>query len=161
TAVKLLVEAALRSPRHKALTADDLEVIHGEVVRLEQTVQGFLDFARPPAPQRRTCDLREVVAQAGGLVRGRARQPGGAVDVHGPPEPLPAAVDRGQLSTVLVNLFLNALDAMPAGGRIEVRLEAPPEEGIRLRVTDTGTGLAPEMAGRLFTPFASTKPTGT
>jgi signal transduction histidine kinase len=160
TAIKLLVEAALRAPKRRPLTDDDLAVIHGEVVRLEQTVQSFLDFARPPAPRRHACDLREVIDHAADLVRARCRQQGVTVDVRCPPEALSADVDRGQLSTVLVNLFLNALDAMPSGGRIEVALYEEPD-AIRLRVADTGPGLPPEMAGRLFAPFASTKPTGT
>jgi signal transduction histidine kinase len=160
TGIKLLVEAARRTPRRKALTAEDLEVIHGEVVRLEQTVQSFLDFARPPAPRRQACDLRDVIAQAADLVRARARQQGVALDVRGLAQPIPAEVDCGQLCTVLVNLFLNALDAMPTGGRLEVGLDRGPE-GNRVSVADTGPGLPPEMAGRLFTPFASTKPTGT
>ncbi len=70
TAVKLLVEAALRSHNRKPLTVEDLEVIHGEVARLEQTVQQLLDFARPSAPQRDRCDLRDVVGPALDLVRG-------------------------------------------------------------------------------------------
>ncbi len=73
---------------------------------------------------------------------------------------MPAEVDRGQWHTVLVNLFFNALDAMPRGGRLEVALEAA-ADGVRLRVSDTGAGIPPEMQGRLFTPFASSKPTGT
>jgi signal transduction histidine kinase len=161
TSVKLLVEAALRAPRRRALTEADLDVIHGEVVRLEQTVQSFLDFARPPAPERHVCDLRDVVTQACDLVRARARQQGVRLDIHAPAASVTADVDRGQLGTVLVNLLLNALDAMPTGGRLEVGLEAIPGEGVRLRVTDTGPGLPADMAGRLFTPFASTKPTGT
>jgi signal transduction histidine kinase len=161
TAVKLLVDAARRAPDRKALTRDDLDVIHGEVVRLEQTVQSFLDFARPPSPERRPCDLREVIAQAVDLVRVRARQQGVVLDVRTGDEPRVVEIDRGQWRTVLVNLFLNALDAMPSGGRLEVALGADAEGGVMLRVRDTGPGLAPEIVGRLFTPFASTKPTGT
>jgi signal transduction histidine kinase len=161
TGVKLLVEAALRSPQRKALTREDLEVIHGEVVRLEHTVQSFLDFARPPVPQRRPCDLRDVIAQAADLVRARARQQGVTLDVRAGDGPRTADVDPGLMGTVLVNLFLNALDAMPSGGRLGVVLDAAPGGGLSLGVEDTGPGLPPEMAGRLFTPFASTKPTGT
>ena len=81
TGVKLLVEAALRPHNRQPLSEEDLTVIHGEVVRLEQTVQCFLDFARPPAPQRAICDLREMVTQAVELVRARARQQQVAVEI--------------------------------------------------------------------------------
>jgi signal transduction histidine kinase len=161
TSVKMLVEVALRSQNRKPLTLNDLEVIHREVARLEQTVQNFLDFARLPTPQRSRCDLREVVDQAVELVRARARQQQVEVVVRRPEGEVPADVDRGQLRTVLVNLLLNALDAMPCGGRLTVDLERSPGAGIELRVSDTGGGIAPEVAGRLFTPFTSTKATGT
>jgi signal transduction histidine kinase len=161
TGIKMLVEGALRSRNPTPLNGEDLRIIHGEVARLEQTVQGFLDFARLPAPQRGPCDLREAVAQARDLVRARAEQQGVAVEVRGPDRPVVGWVDRGQFGTVLVNLFLNALDAMPKGGRLEVDLVETPEGGVRLTVQDTGPGIPPEMAGRLFTPFATTKPTGT
>jgi signal transduction histidine kinase len=161
TSIKMLVEAARRRGGGQALTGEDLEVIHGEVVRLEGTVQGFLDFARPPRPRRSACDLAGVVAGAADLVRARARQQGVAIDLRGPGGPVPAEVDREQIRTVLVNLFLNALDAMPRGGRLGVELEAGRPAGAVLRVSDTGGGIAPEIAGRLFTPFATTKPAGT
>jgi signal transduction histidine kinase len=160
-AVKMLVEAALRSENRKPLLLDDLRVVHGQIVRVEQTVQGLLDFARPPAPRRCGCDLGAVVAEAVDLVRLRAGQQKVAVAIHCPSEPVVASVDSAQLCTVLVNLLLNALDAMPQGGRLEVRLEGSSAEGIRLCVTDTGTGIAPNIADRLFTPFATTKETGT
>jgi two-component system sensor histidine kinase HydH len=160
TSIKMLVEAALRRPESKSLTREDLEVIHAEVRRLEGTVQGFLDFARPPRPERAPCDLRAVVAQSVDLVRSRARQQGVSIEVNAPGEALTADVDRGQVCTVLVNLFLNALDAMPRGGRLEVRAQGS-ADGAVLEVADTGPGIAPAVAGRLFTPFVSTKPTGT
>jgi len=160
TSVKLLVEGALRSRNRVPLSDEDLRVIHGEVVRLEQTVQGFLDFARPPALERSTVDLRDVVAQAVDLVRARARQQGVLVDVDCGTAPVVVEVDRSQFCTVLVNLFINALDAMPRGGNLQVALTAA-NGGYRLDVADSGSGIAPEIAERLFTPFTSTKPTGT
>ncbi|MCC6417369.1 MAG: hypothetical protein IT429_03890 [Gemmataceae bacterium] len=161
TGVKMLVEVALRAKNRKPLTMDDLRVIHDEVTRLEKTVQNLLDFARLPAPKRAVGDLREAIAQAVELVRARADQQRVAIAVHCPPAAVVAEVDRGQLCTVLVNLFLNALDAMPHGGRLGVDLERTAGREVRLRVTDTGNGILPEMLGDLFTPFTSSKPTGT
>jgi signal transduction histidine kinase len=167
TSIKMLVEVAQRAQNRKPLTGEDIDVIHGEIARLEQTVQGFLDFARLPSPQRSICDLRTVVAQAVDLVRARARQQNvdiavlGNGDGNGAEAPVQGYADVGQMRTVLVNLFLNALDAMPRGGRLAVGLEAAPSAEIHLSVADTGPGIAPELADRLFTPFTSTKPTGT
>jgi two-component system, NtrC family, sensor histidine kinase HydH len=161
TGIKMLVEAALRPRNPTPLNAEDLRIIHGEVARLEQTVQGFLDFARLPAPQRCRCDLRDLATQARDLVRGRAQQQGVEVNLHGLEQPAVGFVDRGQMSTVLVNLLLNALDAMPQGGRIDVELTAEGSGAVRLAVSDTGAGIPAELADRLFTPFATTKPTGT
>jgi signal transduction histidine kinase len=161
TSIKMLVEAALRLQKPRPFTRENLEVVHGEVVRLEQTVQSFLAFARPPALRRSPCDLRDVVGQAAGLVRARADQQRVGVDLRLPAEAVPAQVDGGQLGTVFVNLFLNALDAMPNGGRLDVELDRAGAGEVCCRVRDTGGGIPPAVLGRLFTPFASTKPTGT
>lgn len=160
TAIKMLVSAALRGRDGQALSVDDLRVIHGEVARLEQTVQNLLGFARPSEPRREATDLRGVADQALGLVRVRAEQQGVAVRFDRPDAPLVAEADPGQVRAVLVNLLLNALDAMPQGGTLELALEGGPG-GVRLAVLDTGTGIAPAVAGRLFTPFVSSKATGT
>src|SRR5262249_46518976 len=155
TAVKMLVEVALRSDNRKPLSLDDLRVIHREIARLEQTIQGLLDFARLPAPQRSTCDLRDVVTQAVDLVQVRARQQKVEIAAQLPPVAVSANVDPGQLRTVLVNLFLNAIDAMPRGGQLQVNLEGASRTGVRLVITDTGTGIPPEIIERLFTPFTT------
>ena len=161
TSVKLLVEGALRPRDPRPLREEDLQVIHGEVVRLEQTVQSFLDFARPPRLQRETCDLRDVIGRAVELVRARARQVGVDIAVACGEHPALVDIDRSQFCTVLVNLFINATDAMPRGGRLEIKLNTAPEGGYRLDVCDTGHGIAPEVLERLCTPFLSTKATGT
>ncbi len=161
TSLKMLVESALRSQNRNPITLDDLRVMHREVTRLEHTAQGFLDFARPPAPQRRNCDLREIVAQAVELAQARARQQKVEIAVHVPDRPVAARVDPEQWRTVLVNLFLNALDVMPLGGRLDVTLDVAAASGLVVRVEDTGGGIAPDVRDRLFTPFTTTKPTGT
>jgi len=160
-AIKMLVELALRGPADQPLPPEDLRVMYREIRRLERTVQTFLDFARMPSPQRKRCDLRDVVRQAGQLVEARARQQGVTLTALLPDTPLIANVDGGQVSTVLVNLYINALDAMPTGGRLLTTLRADPAAVYRLSVQDTGSGFSPNALARLFTPFVSSKATGT
>ena len=152
TGIKLLVEAALRSRNPRPLVTEDVHMIHREVARLEQTVQGFLDFARMPKVERTPCDLREVVAQARELVRVRARQQQVEIGIQEPETSVTAFVDRGQFGTVLVNLFINALDALPKGGRIDVALHPAEDGGARLTVCDTGGGIPPELTERCSAP---------
>jgi signal transduction histidine kinase len=161
TSIKMLVEAALRARNPKPFTPDALNVIHEEVIRLEHTVQSFLDFAKPPALERVECDLREVAEQSVELVRARAAKQKVEVITRAPPEPVTGVVDRGQLRTVLVNLFINALDAMPDGGRLEITTERSPARELVITVGDTGKGICRDLFDRLFTPFTSSKPTGT
>jgi signal transduction histidine kinase len=159
--VKLLVGAALRSRPPRALSAEDLQVIHDEVGRVEGRVQALLDFVRPPEMVREPCDLRELVNRALELVRGRIRQLRVQMNADLPGRPVMTTLDRGQFTSVLVNLFLNALDAMPHGGRLSVVLSPGARGEVLLAVADTGTGIDAAVADRLFTPFTSTKSTGT
>jgi signal transduction histidine kinase len=160
-AIKMLVEAALRPANAMPLSPQDLKVIHNEIARLEKSVQEFLDFARLPTPRRAFCDLREVVCQAIDLVRARSRMQKVAVVLQAPEVPVPAFLDAEQMRTVFVNLLLNSLEAMPQGGRIDVEISMGEASSTRVAIADTGQGISPEIASRLFTPFASTKPTGT
>ena len=105
--------------------------------------------------------MRKIITQAVELVAARARQQSVEVTILAPDTPVLASVDGNQLCTVLVNLFLNAFDAMPHGGRLQVELTLPDDDGVRLTVTDSGSGISPEVAERLFTPFVSSKPNGT
>jgi signal transduction histidine kinase len=160
TSIKLLVSAALRASPARTLDSEDLQVIHDEVSRLERKVQTLLDFARPPEAVRSACDLRSIAKRSIDLVQARLGQQGIQTRVELPDQPVTADVDPDQLTSVLVNLFLNALDAMPQGGRLSLALDQVNGK-CRLIVTDTGPGIPASVAGRLFTPFASSKPTGT
>jgi two-component system, NtrC family, sensor histidine kinase HydH len=161
TGIKILVDAALRAQDARPLTREDLRIIRGEIARLEKTVQGLLDFARPPAPQRGVVQLQAAIRTALDLVRARAQQQ--HVDIAVDPVPHDVAVfaDNWQLHTVLVNLMMNALDAMPTGGQLQILLERAINGQAQLSISDTGTGVSVAMIDKLFTPFASSKPTGT
>ena len=173
TSIKLLTDLALRDYPRRTLKREDLQVIDREIGRLERKVQGLLDFARPPQSQRRPLDLREAVRQALRLVETRLSQQDIEVCLQLPDSPLRAEVDADQFSSVLVNLFLNALDAMPppvdglphaAGrrrGRLTVTLSDRGASLAVLTVQDSGAGIPPAILERLFTPFLSSKPTGT
>ncbi len=153
--IKMLVQSGLDDD--EGLAGDDLRVVEGEVRRMEASLRTFLDFARPPKPERRPFELGEILRAVAGLVRGRAERQGVEIRVDAPPTPVTA--DREQLRQVFVNLALNAVDAMPTGGQLTITARSG-TPGVTVEVADTGTGIAPELAGKLFQPFVSTKETG-
>ena len=161
TSIKLLVGAALNGRYPKGLSPADLQVIHDEVGRLERKVQSLLDFARPLDSEPHTYNVAGIVHQVIDLVQERLRQQGVQLRLDMPEQPFAAQLDRDQFQGVLVNLIFNALDAMPGGGRLDLRLRCPEAGRLELTVADTGAGIDPAVADRLFTPFTSTKATGT
>jgi signal transduction histidine kinase len=162
TSVKMLVQTGLEGPQPTGLPLEDLGVIEHEIRRMEACIQTFLDFARPPSSERRSTDLLAVVKRSLALVDGRARKQKVAVESELPPGPLKLPIDGEQVHQVLVNLLLNALDALPHGGtvRVSVRGPAPGQNAAQVRVADTGAGIAPPIMDRLFQPFVSSKETG-
>ena len=159
TSVQLLVQTARRDPGAGALTDDDLALIDNELGRIEQSLRTLLDYARPPKLERVTCDLTAVVESALKLVRGRVGQQNVEVRFVPPVEPVALSADPAQLRQVLVNLLLNALDAMPTGGSLELTAGRDGPDAT-LAVSDSGAGIAAEMLPRLFEPFATGKETG-
>jgi signal transduction histidine kinase len=157
TSIKMLVQLGLEEGA--AMPRDDLRVIEGEVRKMEQSLQTFLDFARPPKPERQPVDLHDVINGVLGLTRGRAEKQHVSVRVSAPPESLRLTADPGQIQQVLVNLILNALDVMPTGGVLQLVVRSSLDR-IEMDVADTGPGIPAELMPRLFSPFVSTKDTG-
>ncbi len=158
TAIKMLVQVARSAG--ETLPPEDLAVIETEVRRMERSLQSFLDYARPVKPSRRDTDLVAVIDRTLELIRGRATQQKVAVRFDRPAGPTPAVADPEQLKQVFVNLTMNALDAMPTGGELRVRMTARPGGLWLFEVIDSGPGVAPQVADKLFQPFASGKETG-
>jgi signal transduction histidine kinase len=118
-----------------------------------------MDFARTPPPDCRLHDLRTLANEALELARGRAEPKSVTLRLDAPADPLPAKVDSDQMLSLLSNLLFNAIDAAPPGGEVQVRVGSGPGSTCVVEVADSGPGIEP--AARLFTPFATTKPTGT
>lgn len=160
TSIKGLVQVNLREADARGLPTEDLRVIEHEVRRMERTLQTFLDFARPPRPDRRRLDLADVVDRVVALVGGRARKQGVALRFLRPDGPSRVDGDQDQLQQLVLNLVLNALDAMPHGGAVEVDLRPPRDGYTELLVRDTGPGIAPHILPKVFETFVSSKETG-
>ncbi|HZU81798.1 MAG TPA: ATP-binding protein, partial [Polyangiaceae bacterium] len=137
-----------------------------EVHRLSNMVTEFTRFARLPPPHPQDVDVVELVGQIGRL-HGPASGPRVRVDVERPPPRVRA--DRDQLVQVVTNLVQNALDAVSSKGEAgEVCITVDSEGGaagggawVAITVSDNGPGVAPEIASRLFEPYATTKQQGT
>lgn len=160
TSALLLFQTARKDPSAGGLTEEDLDLIEQELLRIERSLQVFLDYARPPKLARTACNLIEVVRDAIALTRVRASQQGVVVEFDTPPEECVLDADRDQLRQVVLNLLLNSLDAMPHGGRLRLTIRPTDDETLELRVTDTGPGIPETLLPRLFEPFATGKETG-
>ena len=161
TSVILLFDMARRDPAAGGLNDEDLDLIESELHRVERSLQSLLDYARPPQLQRTRVDLSEVARDALTVARGRIELQSVEVLLEAPQEPTYLDADREQLRQVVLNLVLNALDAMPHGGKLDVKVSPPDKAGIiELTVRDTGPGVRVDILPRLFQAFATGKPTG-
>jgi two-component system sensor histidine kinase HydH len=137
-----------------------LDVILHEVDRLNRVVSDLVEFARPREPQREPHDLVEIVRHAVTLVQSDVRAKGIHI-VHDLEERLPSLlVDRDLVLQALLNILLNAVEAMEPDGELRIRL-ADSSGWVELAIQDTGCGVPPEHLGRLFDPFFTTKQQGT
>ena len=161
TGVKFLLQAAVRSQNATPLTADRLHLLLQEVARIERTVQGLMDFAHAGPRDLRTHDVRTFVQAAVDVTQSRAEKKGVSMTLQSWHEPLHAAIDSDQFLSVLTNLLFNAIDATPGGGEVAVSTGRRAGSMIQIDVLDSGAGIDRSLAGKLFTPFATTKPTGT
>jgi signal transduction histidine kinase len=146
---------------------EPLTLVRDEIRRLDHILEDFLQFARPREFVARPVDVVAVVTKVLDLLGGPAERKG--VRLERDLAPVPAvAGDEERLRQVLVNLGLNALDAVPPGGRVRVscRAEPPPPElpgagpQVAVRVDDDGAGVPPEARDRIFEPFFTTKASG-
>ncbi|HET8759989.1 MAG TPA: ATP-binding protein, partial [Nitrospiria bacterium] len=135
-----------------------------ETERLDDLIGQFLLYARPPSPQKRYCDLVRLVKETLVLLRTHNDfRPAIEVAEQLPDAPVWVEADANQIRQVVWNLLVNALQAMPDGGRLSVRLRAVAAKrsnAVALTIGDTGQGVKSEDLHRMFLPFFTTKPGG-
>lgn len=134
-----------------------------EAMRAADIIAHLRSFIRKGKPEFESADLREVLGNVPHLLLHDLEIARTELRLELPPQPLPVSVDRIQIEQVLVNLIRNALDAIEGAGSeqrwIEVRAMA--DQGwAEVCVRDSGPGVAPEIADRMFKPFFTTKTTG-
>ncbi len=132
-----------------------------QMQRAAALTRQLLLFSRQETAHPEDLDLGEVVRGLSTMLRRLLRE-NIEFKVISSADPLPLMADRAQLEQVLMNLVVNAADAMPEGGRLEVRVGPDPERTgwARLEVEDTGQGIPDHIRERIFDPFFTTKPVG-
>ena len=166
-AVAAFSELAKASVESETVRNDLDEVVHA-TQRGAFLTRKLLDFSRhDESPSGGTADLSRVVRDALRMTEHLAG-PGVTIKVRVDPEPMFVPLDATSLEQILLNLVANARDAMPGGGPISVAVSRPAKSigelvgsrYVRLEVADRGTGMSPEIVGRIFDTFFTTKPRG-
>jgi signal transduction histidine kinase len=158
--VSMLIYAMARElPADGPLSAD-LRIVQGELRRMSLLIEQFLEFARPRQPHFKRERSDEIMEETLLLLGPEARSRGIMIDKEWDKNLPRVWVDGRQIKQVFLNLLLNALQAMPNGGKLTVRLR---ESGGSLLtvIVDEGEGIGPEARANLFQPFFTTKQGGT
>jgi len=167
TSLKLFLESVESDIEISPEYADDFQVAMNQIGRMEATINRFLDFARPQDPVFAWIDVDELIEDALLMVGPRARHQETAVEKSVKNSLPKIKGDEKQLGEVLLNLMLNALEAMGSRGRLSVVAdfgEWPGKDGgrrcVRIDIKDTGPGIKEKDISRLFEPFFTSKATG-
>lgn len=140
-------------------TKKGLTTIVSQVERITKIMNQLLSFARQHPIERRPLTLSLVVQDIVDVIQERLDKRGIRLEVDMESTCPNVSADRDQMGQVLLNLIVNAIQAMPAGGTLSLRLRCR-NEHVHLSVSDTGCGISPDDVPKLFTPFFSTKEVG-
>jgi signal transduction histidine kinase len=143
-----------------------LDEVLSQVERMDKAVRNLLSFARPPEPRMTMVDVNELIGKLMDFLAPQFAKNGITVErrlTAGLPW---LVLDPDLMQQALLNIALNAIKAMPRGGKltVETRMEAPAEGVpglIRIILSDSGEGIAPENLSRIFSPFFTTRQQGT
>jgi signal transduction histidine kinase len=139
--------------------------MHDAIRRANRVISELLEFSRPGALKLATEDLPAIVASALSLVKLEIKRRHVEVVCENAPSLPAVTVDKNKIEQVLVNVFMNAIQAMSEGGTLTVRTLVTPAtgghgSGLTLEVDDTGPGISEANLRKLFEPFFTTKPAG-
>ena len=140
---------------------DHVRVIASQVRRLDEVVQGFLKFTRPEDLKLQPVMIAPLIEELMPIIGAEADKSGVDVRVECPPRLPAVAADPRMLQQAILNLALNACQAMPGGGRLRIAAASRPDRRVELLFEDTGVGIPPEHLEKIFDLYFTTKPLGT
>jgi hypothetical protein len=148
-----------RNPSEPQRVQRNVQIIVDEVEKLERQLRDLLDFATPKPPKMQRLNLNELIVRLAEIHRPSMEAAGVQLVIDLPPSPLFVLADEVQIERVLVNLWRNAVEAMPDGGTLSVHVWNE-SEFVKISVRDTGIGIVPDELPHIFKPFYTTKSTG-
>ena len=157
--IKGMAEEMLEGVPATSPEAESFQTIRDNASRANSIVADLLVFARQSTPTMEWRDLRQSVEGALRLTGFLLRKGNVTVETDWPVDPAMGLIDPQQIQQVLINLIQNAVQAMPDGGKLRVRLGTEGDQSI-LTIQDTGRGIQAEHLPRIFEPFFTTKPEG-
>ena len=162
TGVLTFAHMLLRNAPANSQDKEDAATIIEATTRCKEIVRGLLDFSRQSEPQKKLSDLNSVLREALNLTQNQALIHHVDIVKQLAADPPHLVIDAGQIQQVAVNVIVNAIDAMPDGGRLTVRTRSDEDNGkwAEVEISDTGTGIPPDDLEHIFDPFFTTKPTG-
>ncbi|MBM4177019.1 MAG: HAMP domain-containing protein [Ignavibacteria bacterium] len=140
---------------------EDVEVIVKETIRCREIVKRLLDFARQTKPQKKLTNLNSLIDNIILLVRNQTSFRNIEIEKHVVTDFPELMVDPDQIQQVFINLILNASEAMPNGGKLNIELNKSNEETVSIMFSDTGIGIPEHLKEKIFDPFFTTKESGT
>jgi len=167
TSLKLFLESVESEIAISADYEEDFQVAMNQIKRMEATINRFLDFARPQDPIFSLIEVRELIEESLLVIGPKARKQETIIQKSISSALPKIKGDRKQLAEALLNVLVNALEAVAKGGKLSIAAdlaELPTAAGlrtcIRIDIGDTGPGIMEENVPRLFDPFFTTKATG-
>ncbi|MHB8909631.1 MAG: ATP-binding protein [Syntrophales bacterium] len=153
----------LRSEAESAEQRNLLDVITQEVDRLNRVVTQFLDYARPYSPDVRPRSINAVIEKAMAVIEANSRSAGIDIQLELHPHLPLVPMDQEQIHQVILNIAINAIEAMPEGGTLTIRtsrITSDAGDAVGISIRDTGHGIRRETLKQIFTPFFTTKERG-
>ncbi|MEW5803330.1 MAG: ATP-binding protein [bacterium] len=158
TSIRILIHALMEKLSPEDIRREDIEVIENEIERINQIIKQFLDFARPRKPKMEGVDINKLILDTLLLLSHELMEQEVYIEKELLPLPcLPA--DREQIRQIFLNLILNAVQAMPGGGRLKVST-AQKDSLVIVSFQDEGKGIPDDIKEKLFEPFFTTKEEG-
>jgi PAS domain S-box-containing protein len=134
-------------------------ILRSELQRIHGIAENFLRFSRPSMPEVKPFELNALLERVLGLVAFEAVDHGVTIETHFDPALGSLSGDEGQLSQVFLNLVINALQAMPSGGRLTLTTRRA-DDWVEVAVTDSGEGIEEDVLPHVFDPYFTTRPRG-